>query len=337
MVGLRGAGYPARALPVALALLVSSCHEVVEYGSVGSYGVCIIRTSDMAQVDCIEGFEGGRSLCSLGNSLFLVASTTGALFRVNSADRVVEEVYQIGPPFSAGYDEMTQVGVGQVYLVGGFGQLLEFGVPQGGLEDQFPAGPSPAALSRSTVPGRLYVADSYDCMIREVWTSDNTAYRELTLDGTPSGLAFFGWPAGYLAAVCSDLGVLYTVDVAGFVAQSIPLPGSCSDVAVLSDTSIYCVTHPAWSQSNGRVTLGDRFGLTPAMITLPAEGHPCCVCASPTTARFYVASVLEDGTSRVMEVDALLWGLTRSCEVGGYVRDITTHANGEYVLVLTSN
>ena len=318
-------------------LLATGCHDIVEYSMAGSYGVCIIRTSDMVLEECMDGFEGGRSICSLGNSRFLVASNAGVLYLVNSQDRVVEETYQIGAPFSAGYDCMTQVAAGQVYLVGGFGSLIEFNVSSGSVEDVFSAGPSPAAICPSLTEQRLYVADSYDRKIREVWTVDNQVYRELELESTVSSIMPVSWPPGYLAAVCSDSEELYIIEISEFEAVSIDLVDYASDIALLPDTSIYCVTHPAWSDENGRVTLGDGFGPEETSLTLGLSGHPRCVCTRPCGGVFYVASVMEDCTSSILEINGNLWGTVSSITIEGYAWDITTHANGEYLLVLTSN
>jgi hypothetical protein len=321
----------------ALLLFAAGCHDVVEYSTAGSYGVCIIRTSDMVLEECMEGFEGGRSICSLGNSRFLVASNAGVLYLVNSQDRVVEETYQIGAPFSAGYDCMTQVAPGQVYLVGGFGSLIEFDVSSGTVVDVFNAGPSPESICPSLTQQRLYVADSFDRKIREVWTVDNQVYRELELESTVSSIAPFSWPLGFLAAVCSDSDKLYTIELSEFAEVSIDLVDYSSDITLLSDTSVYCVTHPGWSDQNGRVTLGSSLGVEQTSLTLAVTGHPRSVCSKPYGGVFYVASVMEDGTSRILEIDGYLWGTVSSVTIEGYAWDVTTHANGEYLLVLTSN
>ena len=319
------------------AVLVCACHDVVEYGSAGSYGVRIIRASDMVQEDCIEGFEGGRAICSLGNNRFLVVSNRGTLYSVDSRERAVEEVYQIGTPFSTGYNDMTQASVGRVYIVGGFGKLIEFNATIGYVADEFGAGPSPRAICSSLTEDRIYVSDSYDQRLREVWTSDNTVYRELQLDATVGSMAPYGFPEGYLAAACEDDDLLYNIDLANFIEQGFDLVDECSGVAVLADTSIFCVTHPDWGHDSGRVTIGDRYGAVPTAISIAVEGHPTAVCARPYGSKFYVSSVLDDGTSRILAIDGLLWGIVQSSTIDGYAWDITTHANGEYLLVLTSS
>jgi hypothetical protein len=318
------------------AALTTGCHDVDEFSSEGSFGVTILDTSDLGVVGTIPGFPGGRSICSLDQTRFLVACNTGLLYTVSSLELAVQEVREIGSPFSTGYCDMIVATGGSVYIVGGFGQLLEYDPAIHAVVDEFPAGPSPVSLCRSLTQARIYVGDRQDMKVREVWTITNEVQRELELPGSPSSLSTYVEGAGSILAASSDASCAYIIDTGGYFGYSeAGMPGVGSGVAGLPDTSLYCVTQPEWAGENGIITLVRGSVIPEEILPMPVEGHPASVCSNPGVHEYFVASYLGNGTTRVYKVDADAWDITDSVDIPGYPWDTAVHANGAYLLVLT--
>jgi hypothetical protein len=319
-----------------IAAVTTGCHDVDEFGSEGSFGVTILDASDLGVVGTIPGFPGGRSICSLDQTRFLVACNTGLLYTVSSTELAVKEIREVGSPFSAGYCDMTVATGGSVYIIGGFGQLLEFDPSIQAVVDEFPAGPSPVSLCRSLVQTRIYVGDRQDMKVREVWTVTNEVQRELELPGSPSSLSTYMEGAGSILAASSDARYAYIIDTGGYFGYSeAPMPGAGSGVAGLPDTCLFCVTQPGWSGENGSITLVRGSAIPEETVQISVEGHPASVCSNPGGHEYFVASYLGDGTTRVYKVDAYAWEVTASVDIPGYPWDTAVHANGAYLLVLT--
>jgi len=327
--------------PTVLAVLAAgalsvACHDVEEYGAEGSTGVTILDTSDLSVVGTIPGFPGGRSVCSLDMTHFLVSSNTGLVYAVSSENMAVEDVRQIGSPFSTGYCDMTLAPGGSVYLVGGFGLMLELNPTTYVVLDEFYAGPSPTSVCRSLTQNRIYVGDSQDRTIREISTSDNTVTRELELPGAPYALSTFLEGTGSILAASSAVQAAYVITTEGFFNyREIGMSGFCSGVAGLPDTSVYCVSQPEWGGESGYITLVRGDALPEETSTLEVTGHPACACSDPSGHDFFVASYLEDGTTRIYKIDGYTWDVAVTRDIPGYPWDMVVHAAGSHLLVLT--
>jgi hypothetical protein len=75
----------------------------------------------------------------------------------------------------------------------------------------------------------------------------------------------------------------------------------------------------------------------PEVTTVQIAGHPTDICSVPGTALFYVLSYLGDGTSRITAINYVIGEIVGEVDVPGFPWDITSHANGEFVLALTSD
>jgi len=74
----------------------------------------------------------------------------------------------------------------------------------------------------------------------------------------------------------------------------------------------------------------------PEVVHVQIAGHPTSVCSVPGTTLFYVLSYLGSGTSRVTAVNYVTEAVVSEIDIAGFPWDITSHANGEFVLALTS-
>ena len=87
-------------------VVLASCHQPVEYGVTAQSGVVKLRVSDNTIVGNVSNIPDGRSLCSQGNTEFLVASGSGVLYRFNSLEMVQDTSYSIGSSSGSGYGEI---------------------------------------------------------------------------------------------------------------------------------------------------------------------------------------------------------------------------------------
>ncbi|MBN1435137.1 hypothetical protein JW921_10280, partial [Candidatus Fermentibacterales bacterium] len=146
---MRSPGSPAEVISflasgiVTALLITAGCHDITEYSSEGVHGVHLIDTSDMSIYAVMDGFDGGRSLCSVNDTRFLVACNTGQLFTVDSEELSVVRAQSVGLPFSSGYNSMIRANNGSIYLIGAYGQIIEYSTASAAVRDEFSAGPYP--------------------------------------------------------------------------------------------------------------------------------------------------------------------------------------------------
>lgn len=319
-----------------LASAVQGCHKLTEYSSSGETGVVVISLPDFEAEEVIPGFEGGRSICSLGNEDFVVASNRGRLFWGNSIERTIEHAYPIGTAFTSGYGSIAQ-GVGSIYIIAGYGQIVQFNLSSRQVVDQFDAGPLPTDLCRAAFGQYIYVSDGQDGLVREVWISDNEVHDEYVMPNPARALA---------SGMISDRAVM---GVAGSALEayrirvgSLPYPEPIDlfwpgvDIAAFRDTSISCVAHPVMHETGGATIIWyDSLGHDNTR-SMPLGGSACGVCADNDRWLFYVASSLGDGTTRIYEIDPFEMAILDSVDVDGLLRDMTLHRNGELLLALTN-
>jgi hypothetical protein len=332
----------ARAAAVSAIVLGTACHQVTEYGSVDNSGLIVLEIADMEPVAEIEGFEGGRSLCSLGLGQpgFMIACNTGRIFVLDTEGFAIDFSRVVGSPFSQGYDDMTVTPTGEIYLIGAFGQLLRLS-SQGIVTAQFPVGPSPGSLSPSlTGAARLYVCDDQDLVLREVSTATHEIVRELQLPAPVAAI----YPVrndstAWQVAVSAIDGRIFMVDAGGYLAyrELSTSFGVCTDAAAMQDTAVCCIASPGYGTGQGGVTI--IRGLRPMETTLteiPLEGRPSCVAASPQNHLFYVASVTEAGYTAIHSVDALTGQVSFIAEIQARARNLLLVDNEQYLAVLTA-
>jgi hypothetical protein len=318
------------------------CHEVAEYESYGSFGVGVLDLPGLTQEEpVIEGFEGGRCICSMGADEFLVACTTGQVYLGDTDEMAVTAVHTVGQPFSSGYHDMIYASNHVAYLIGDYGQLIEFAPSSGVVIDEFSAGPRPSCLSLSVRPDRFFVGDGLDDRLREVAIPENLVVRDRILLSPPGSISRVFDQESMLVVVSQEEdGWRYLID-AGAVLYPWEYEGleAGSDVAALDDSILYCVANPGYGSpaGNAEIVAFSHFPDTMRTTRLDLDGHPTRVAWVPETGTFYVSSPLGNGYSRIYAIDCLTATITASIDVEGYVWDIAPHAFGEQLLYLTSS
>ncbi len=328
----------ARVAPAALlAALLSGCHQPVEYSTTLECGVIKLSVPDNTVVGSVAGIEDGRALCSVGSTGFIVLAGSGMLYGFDSESMILDTSYVIGSGSGSGYSQAVRSGSRYVYTVGDAGNLLEVDIEEGMVVDEFQAGPFPVALCASASNGYLYVADGSDLRVREVDPSGNEVLRESDpLGAVPTALSAETFLDEYLLVCCADEdGTVERITLGTFYSSETYVGAPGTDMAAFQSESIWAVVHPDWYGENGSITLCYSFSL-PQMTEIDIAGHPTDLCSVPGTNLCYVLSYLGEGTSRVTAVDYFTAEVIDYCELEGFPWDITSHANGEYVLVLTS-
>ncbi|MBN1434683.1 hypothetical protein JW921_07985 [Candidatus Fermentibacterales bacterium] len=322
---------------LSLALAGTACHEPTEYSSTSRSGVTKIRVSDNSVIGTAEGISDGRSLASLGNTQFLVASGSGVLYRFDSATMSLDTSFAIGFGSGAGYGEIILPKPGSAYVIGAAGSILEISLQSNSVADELVAGPLPVCMCPSASDQRFYVGDGSDRRIREIDSETNTQLRQSQpLSETPVSLCAESLDESYLFACCSDdAGTVERLSLSSLYSSQVLLGSICADVSAFPAESVWAVAHPDWYGLNGRISICSSF-FSPEVQEIALTGHPIGVCSVPGSTLFYVLSYLGDGISRATAVNFLTGDIVDHVDLEGFPWDITSHANGEYVLVLTS-
>lgn len=310
-------------LLVVLALL-PGCHEVTEYSSAGEIGVVVVDLEGLTVEGVIEGFDGGRAILSVGEDAFIVSSNRGRLFVGDSEARTIENVFQIGTPFGSGYCSIVP-GSSSVYVLGGFGSILEFSLATHTVVDEFQAGPLPMNLCRAGFAQYVYVADGQDGIVREVWISDNEVHEEFDLSvpiGSITTSELSGSDPLVLATAVSDDSAFIMRPGHPYYHSTVFLPSPAVDACALPDSAVFFLAHPD-IDGNGGVTKVSVSELSTETSVWPLEGEACLTCVDPMFGRLYVACRIPGGTTRIYEMSIPAgMAILRTLEVDGSPRDM---------------
>lgn len=177
--------------------------------------------------------------------------------------------------------------------------------------------------------------DSSDRQIREIDPVSNTVLRTSSpLNSVPVSITIESFQNAYLlAASSSEEGTVERVTLSTFY---VTLSSSSSDITAAPAESIRAVVHPEWFAENGSVSICSNYS-APEIFSVPVAGHPTNICSVPGSTLFYALSYLGDGTSRITAINYFTKEIIAKIDIPGFPWDITSHANGEYILTLTSD
>jgi len=319
-------------------LLLLACYSPAEHSTVADCGVWKIRVSDNSLIGVLEGVPEARALQSVGNTEFLVSSGTGEIHIVNSPDMLITETLTVGFAGGAGYRSIIMPGAGSVYLTSSTGSILEIDLTGMSLVADFNAGAVPDRMAALPYSDEFfYVTDMSTGKILEVSTVTNSVTRESdALDAVPSAIAAESFLNSFLITVTSDeTGLCGILNLGTFYFEEFSFGHACHDVTAFPAESIWAVSHPEWNLSSGSISICSNFSF-PEVEAISIPGHPMQICSVPGTTLFYVLSYLGDGNSLLLGVNYLTRTIDSQMEIPGFPWDVTSHGNGEYVLVLTS-
>ena len=323
------------------ALTVAGCHSVTEYTDSGDFGAVVLNASDLSVLGYVAGIDGARSLVSMGGSRFLVGTSTGHVYEVDSQLMEIVEHHQVTAGAGAGISRMVKSpSAATIYLLTGMGKILEMDQETFEVVDDFGVGASPSDICRSpaSLP-RIYVSDAQQGMVREVWTSDNHVGKVMEVPESPVALAgFLPDPDRMVSAHDGEGGVsILNTDSQYYSVLLSGDDGPYSAVAMASTDTIVCAAAPRWNSDGGRVYMIDMAGPEQGTVSLSVDGHPTCICVHPLGSPPYFYAACADGDRTLVEALNYLYGQVQmTAELEGHPWAITTHRSGEKLIVLTS-
>lgn len=324
---------------LALTLLLNiACYSPVEYEIIDQSRIVKLRVSDNSIVATSSSVTDGRSLCSIGNNAFIVASGNGTLYRFNSEEMQLDTSFVIGFGSGSGYSSMITPKPSSIYVIGAAGKIIEINLQSNSVIDEFEAGPLPNGLCASPTTQRFYVSDGSDQKIREIDPVTNTVLRTSSpLDNVPVSIVIESFQNSYLlAASSSEEGVVERITLGTFYVEPVSIGNPSSDITAAPAESTWAVVHPEWFEENGSVSICSNFS-NPEIHKISIEGHPTNICSVPGTTLFYALSYLGDGLSRITAINYFTKEIVTEIDIPGFPWDITSHANGQYILTLTSD
>jgi hypothetical protein len=336
-------------IPILILLMaVLGCHEVMEYQSNDQSRITFIRSSDWEVERYMEGLPQGRILLSCGSNKLIMLSADGTLYRIDSEEMTVDTSYVIGGSSGTGYCDAAIANDGNLYVLGPGSQVIEVDLSANSVIDQFTPGTKPGAICASSTASRLYFIDTIEDYIGEIWTTSNhTGFTSDTF--YPLADIMIEKSGGrHIVAVCSnDQGSIYGIwldisDTAKIMEYSTGSPCSC--VIPLPGDSIYMVTCPRWTETNGYVCFIQGYIEFLGMENRNVEGHPIDMCFNGNSGyagNLYVMSRTDSGNTVITvfefpfshmepEVASVIY-------LDGFPRDIIAPSFGEYLMVLTSD
>lgn len=324
------------------------CHEVMEYQSNDQSRITFIRSSDFEVDRYMEGLSQGRTLLSCGSNILILLSADGTLHRINSEEMSIDTSYVIGGSSGTGYNDAVIALDGNLYALGPGSLIIEVDLSSNSVIDQFTPGGRPDAICASTIENKLYYIDIMENCITEIFATSNTTGFTSDTFYPLADIMIEKTGGRHIVAVCSnDQGTIYGIwfdisETARILNHSTGSPCSC--VIPMPGDSIYMVSCPRWTRSNGYVCFIQGYVEFQELVKRNVEGHPIDMCynsSSGYAGNLYVMSRTDSGNTIITvfefpfshmepEVASVIY-------IDGFPRDIIAPSFGEYLMVLTSD
>lgn len=323
---------------VAVILILSGCTDLTEFDHTLRAGVNILSTPDLSLVHTIENITGARSLCPLPGC-FIVATTEGTVIRFDSQTFEQTGSFIAGSPSSSGYFEIEYSPTeSSVYIIGAFGQISEFHVPDMELMDNFTLCESPIDIEISTQieSPYFYVAGTTSKKFFEVRRESNIASRTCYLASSPTCMAIDQAQDTILIGTVGETEIVSigTGIMRNRVMDHFPgilaietIPGDTTFCAVFDDTTGMIVTIFNYFSSPITPPSWSRFE--------PIDGDIHYMCAESYGSHVYVLSYLGDNVSRLVSYNCNSYLIESYVDLHGYPVDLEICSGGT-LLVLTA-
>jgi len=330
------------AVLIASLCLFSGCHSVTEVSGSVQSSVTFISTSDFTIVDTLEGITDGRSICSINSTLFFVYNAFGRLYRIDSAEMVIDTSFTIDTGTGQPEFGMTSPPPRtSLFVLGSGGQIIQVSIASNSVVGAFSPGPSTVALcsSRSMPNVMIYTVDGQDNYVREIDPSSYDIVRSDVLWLTPScvTIAYDGDSllvgsdvGGGYAFVTLNSGTMFArppVYVGTIINDVIPYP---------SVDEYYYASLPNWGSGYGQILKIVR--PEPPSPDYGIQGNPIKIAADNNGRYVYVLSNTGDATCLVTIIDELYGQgqVIAEIPIDGYPQDMSTHGDEEYLIILTT-
>jgi len=325
---------------VAAALLFfTGCTDLTEFDQTVNTGINIISTPDLSIVHTIENIPGASSLCPL-QGCFLVATTEGTVIRYDSQTYQQTGSFTIGSPSSAGYFEMEySPNESSVYIIGAFGEILEYHVPDMEFMDNFTVCESPVDIEIGTqieLP-YLYIAGAASSKIFEVRYTTNIVSRSCLLYYSPTCMAINQPQDTILIGTLGGTEIVST-GTGTMRRRAMPQFEDILAIETIPDDTTLCAVFDYGSSKIGTI-LGyfqNPFSSSPILTGLVTiSGNLHFMCSEADGSHVYVLSYLGDSTSRLVSYNCLDYSIENQADLQGYPVDLEICPGGT-LLVLTA-
>lgn len=322
---------------VAVFLILSGCTDIAEFDHTFRSGVNIVSTPDLSLVHTIENISGARSLCPLPGC-FIVATTEGTVIRFDSQTYEQTGSFKVGSPSSSGYFEMEYSPTeSSVYIIGAFGQISEFHVPDMELMDTFTLCESPVDIEIGTdiEVAYFYLAGATSKRIFEVRLSSNIASRSCYLEFSPTCMAI---DQAQDTILIGTVGETEMVSIGtGPMRNRImdDFPGILA-IETIPDDTVFCAV---FDYTKGTIaTVINYFppvsgGCWIGAVQIDGDIH--YMCADSDGDHVYVLSYLGDNVSRLISYNCKSFLIESQIDLPGYPVDLEI-CSGGMLLVLTA-
>lgn len=330
-----------RALLTAVMLLVLvACKGVTEHESTGDYGVTVLDADDLSVLGSMSDMSSGQLVVSMGGNSFIVLCSDGKIYHCDSEALAVDSISSIPTGGGGGFSDAVKI-TGSLYVVTGGATVLDISLSDFTVQEEFAVGSAVADICASpTGEGLLYVLDATDGKLREILTLTNTVRETYGLDyENPVAVeGFLASPASLVIGYDDTEGTMTFMDLeVGYEIRFADLdPYSCGKVRCYpSDSLVYAIRPIPGGDGYYSIFQGYGAWLTPR--SMQPDGSPVDLALDPDGSFSWVLTSPGGGEAKVYRVDSdsINYGITHQMELQGLPMDITSHAGGEKLLVLT--
>jgi len=326
---------------VAVFLIFLGCTDLTEFDHTFRAGVNIVSVPDLAVVHTIDNLSGARSLCPV-SGCFIVLTTDGEAIRFDSQTYEQTGSFVIGTPSSSGYFEMEYSPMeNSVYVIGAFGQISEFHVPDMELIDNFTICETPVdiEIGPNFEEPYLYVAGATSETIYEMKYTTNELARSCKLESSPVCMAIGQQQDTILVGTLGETEIVSIVSSGMTNRRMFHIPGILAIEPVPDDTVFCAVFDNIYSNPAIAIVLRyfpDVFSGLPVWTgSRGIEGSLYYMSVEPDGSYAYVLTYVGDNVSRLVAYNCQSYQIENQIDLQGYPLDLEIRSNGT-LLVLTA-
>ncbi len=320
-----------KAIFIAMLFSTISCTNIAEHDMAFKAGLHIISPEDFSTVSTITGISGARSLLIYPGNIF-IASTEGIIYRYNSENLELVEEYQIDSPSPAGFSQMVYSTLeNTAYLTGSTGKILEIGMPDCTVLDEFCICQSPVKLALGRGSNYLFVADGPSNRIHQVAIKSNRPYDSASIYFTINCMESCPSSDSMLVGTSSTINMIEVLSptiIRNTTVYELSPGESCMALAAVTDDSIFVGV------------LGNHIGIVDAFTAIQfppppifyggvkIEGNSHFIAMGQDWQHAYVLSYLGDYTSRLVSYNHSSHTISQEVQIPGYPLDLKVSGNG---------
>ncbi len=324
-----------RVLAALLPAVLSCCADITEYDALWVWRAEVLSLPDLAPLGTIPGLEGGRQVLSLGESVFLVSSLEGVVYRCSAAEQAVMDTWRLSDALSGGCGDMVASPCSTTfYVIASFESLYEVDALEGSILASLSPADFPVALGDGLNGEHIYAADGPTGWVYEMYCPGNYAERAVQCDRSPAVLEPLSEGPGYILLGCSDTrGSVCFLRLDTFETVKWESGSACADLAQMND-STWAIARPEWSGDQGSVLVcrGVEYGISTTELEL--GGRPQRVCWDEYRDLLYVGSRTDGGSTLISAWSPDSSRVVAEVELDGILQDMAVTPGESRLIVL---